>query len=477
MGDALRHVHFVAICGTGMGSLAGLLHARGIRVTGSDEGLYPPMSTALAGWGIPIVEGFRAENVTDHAPDLVVVGNAVRADNPEARAALDEGFRVLSFPDALHELAIAGRHSVVVAGTHGKTTTTALLGSLLVATGRDPSLLVGGYCQDFGGSFREGDGEHFIVEGDEYDTVFFDKTPKFLHYGARTAVITSVEFDHADIYRDLEHVKEAFCALVAGMPSDGTLVAAVDHDTVRDVIRDAPCRVVGYGLGDAGSPRWRGSEIDVTEEGTAFRVADADGGAWDVRVPLFGNFNAENALAALATAEVLGVVPADAVAALARFGGVKRRQEVRGEESGVLVIDDFAHHPTAVRGTVEAVRARHPGRRLVAVFEPRTNTSRRAVFQARYAECFDAADRVVVAALPEGEIYSATGAVTERFSVDRLVDDLRERGVEADSPGGVEEIVADLGRTSVSGDVVLVMSNGAFGNIWERLLEALRSRP
>lgn len=460
-----------------MASLAGLLHARGLRVTGSDEGLYPPMSTALERWGIPVFESFRAENVTDDPPDLVVIGNAVRPENVEARAALDEGFRALSFPDALYELAIAGRHSVVVAGTHGKTTTTALLGSVLAATGHDPSLLVGGYCPDFGGSFREGDGEHFVVEGDEYDTVFFDKTPKFLHYGARTAVVTSVEFDHADIYRDLEHVKDAFRALVAGMPPEGVLVAAVDHETVRDVIRDAPCRVVGYGLGDAGAPRWRASDVETTREGgAAFRVQDAEGAALEVRVPLFGRFNAENALAALATAEVLGVPATEAASALARFGGVKRRQEVRGEEAGVLVMDDFAHHPTAVRGTVEAVRARHAGRRVVAVFEPRTNTSRRAVFQERYAECFDAADRVVVAAPPEGAIYSATGEVTERFSVERLVADLRARGIDAVSPGSVDEIVAHLADTCAPGDVVIAMSNGAFGNIWEKLLGALRRK-
>ncbi len=256
MADALQHVHFVAICGTGMGSLAGLLHARGLRVTGSDEGLYPPMSTALAEWGIPVVEGFCAQNITDNRPELVVIGNAVRSDNVEARCAIDEGFRVLSFPDALFDLAIAGRHSVVVAGTHGKTTTTALVGQILQETGRDPSLLVGGYSFDFGGSFREGNGEHFVVEGDEYDTVFFDKTPKFLHYGARTAIITSVEFDHADIYHDIEHVKDAFRALVAGMPADGVLVAAVGSQAVREVLRDAPCRVIGYGLDATHSPDW-----------------------------------------------------------------------------------------------------------------------------------------------------------------------------------------------------------------------------
>jgi UDP-N-acetylmuramate: L-alanyl-gamma-D-glutamyl-meso-diaminopimelate ligase len=471
--DALRHVHFVAICGTGMGALAGLLHARGLRVTGSDEGLYPPMSTALADWGIAVIEGFRPENITDAQPDLVVIGNVVGADNPEARCAIDEGFRVLSFPDALAQLAIAGHHSVVVAGTHGKTTTTALVGQMLLATGRDPSLLVGGYSHDFEGSFREGDGEHFVVEGDEYDTVFFDKTPKFLHYGAHTAIITSVEFDHADIYRDLEHVKQAFRALVAGMPQDGTLVAAVGSEAVRDVLRDAPCRVVGIGLDEAGSPDWIARGVEVSEAGTVFSATHVDGRQIPVRVPLFGRFNAENALAALATVEALGVPMADAAAALLSFRGIKRRQEVRGEVGGVLVIDDFAHHPTSVRGTVEAVRERYAGRRIVAVFEPRTNTSRRSVFQQRYAEAFDAAHRVVVADPPQGALYSATGEVREVFSAETLVGDLRARGIPAEQPGDVAAIVEHLVATCDPGDVVLVMSNGAFDNIWERLLQAL----
>jgi len=240
-------VHFVAIAGTGMGSLAGLLHARGIHVTGSDENLYPPMSTALERWGIPVYEHFAAEHVLAGTPDLIVIGNAVGPSNPEARAAIDEGLPYLSFPDALHQLAIAGRHSVVVTGTHGKTTTTNLIASILLRTGRDPSLLVGGMSLDFDGSFREGQGEHFVVEGDEYDTAFFDKTPKFLHYGARTLVVTSVEFDHADIYRDLDHVKAAFRTLVERMPREGTIIATVDHATVRDVVADAPVAWSGSG--------------------------------------------------------------------------------------------------------------------------------------------------------------------------------------------------------------------------------------
>ncbi len=474
MSEALRHVHFVAIGGTGMGSLAGLLHARGLRVTGSDSALYPPMSTALANWGIRVTEGFRPEHVLAEEPDLVVIGNAVRPDNPEARAAIDEGLRYLSFPDALYELAIAGKHSVVIAGTHGKTTTTSLVAALLFAAGRDPSLLVGGYSLDFDGSFREGAGEHFVVEGDEYDTAFFDKTPKFLHYGARTLILTSVEFDHADIYRDLDHVKEAFRSCVARLPADGTIVAAVDHEAVRDVLREAPCRVVGYGAGGGGPARWRIGGIRADAAGTVFDVLREGAPVVRARVPLFGEANLENALGALAAVAELGVPVEEAAAALAGFRGVKRRQEIRGEVRGIAVIDDFAHHPTAVRASLAALRARFPRRRLIAVFEPRTNTSRRAVFQRDYAEAFDEADVVVIARVPEGAIYSATGEVSERLSSERLVEELQARGIDARSPGGVPEIVEHLRISSRPGDVVLVMSNGEFGNIWQRLLEALR---
>jgi UDP-N-acetylmuramate: L-alanyl-gamma-D-glutamyl-meso-diaminopimelate ligase len=474
MKPALRHVHFVAIAGTGMGSLAGLLKARGIHVTGSDENLYPPMSTALEGWGIEPYDSFAAEHVLAGPPDLVVIGNVVGPDNVEARTAIDEGLPYLSFPDALYEHAIAGKHSVVVSGTHGKTTTTSLVASVLLATGREPSLLVGGYAHDFDGSFREAGGEHFVVEGDEYDTAFFDKTPKFLHYGARTLLVTSVEFDHADIYRDLEHVKQAFRSVVAGLPEDGTLIAAVNHAGVRDVIADSPCRVVGYGLSDVGDPAWRAVDIAPGPTGTTFRVLKSGAATATVTIPMHGDFNVENALAALASTVSLGVPVDDAAAALAGFRGIKRRQELRGVERGVSVIDDFAHHPTAVRAAVGGLRARFPEQRLVAVFEPRTNTSRRAIFQRDYAQSFDAVDHLVVSIVPDAPIYSATGEVTELFSSEDLAADVREREVEAVALDGVPAIVDHLVEYCEPGDVVLVMSNGGFDDIWSKLLDALR---
>jgi UDP-N-acetylmuramate: L-alanyl-gamma-D-glutamyl-meso-diaminopimelate ligase len=468
-----QHVHFVAIGGTGMGSLAGLLAARGIRITGSDKALYPPMSTMLEQWGIAVHSGFRPEHVLDPRPDLVVIGNAVGRDNPEARAAIDEGLTYLSFPDALYRLAIAGKHPVVVSGTHGKTTATSLIAALLHGTEQDPSLLVGGYSHDFEGSFREGQGEHFVVEGDEYDTAFFDKTPKFLHYGARTLLITSVEFDHADIYRDLDHIKEAFRKLIENMPPDGTIVAAVAHPGVRDVVSEAPCRVLGYGVEGEGLD-WSCAALEAGANGTHFDILVDGKSATRAFVPLFGRFNVENALGALAATTALGVPLDAATAALATFKGVKRRQEWRGEQRGVAVIDDFAHHPTAVRGSIGALRERFAGRRLIAVFEPRTNTSRRAVFQQDYARSFDGADRVIVRSVPESPIYSATGPIEAFFSAQKLVADLGERGLPATSCDSVEEIIELLTAECRSGDVVLCMSNGSFDDIWQRLLDALR---
>ncbi|MEM7413620.1 MAG: UDP-N-acetylmuramate:L-alanyl-gamma-D-glutamyl-meso-diaminopimelate ligase [Myxococcota bacterium] len=473
--EAPRSVHFVAIGGTGMGSLAGLLHARGLRVTGSDDQLYPPMSTLLEGWGIRVHEGFRAENVAAEDPDLVVIGNAVRPDNPEAKAVLDEGLPYRSFSDALYELAIAGKHSVVVTGTHGKTTTTSLVGSVLMRTGCDPSLLVGGHALDFGGSFREGDGEHFVVEGDEYDTAFFDKTPKFLHYHPQTLVITSVEFDHADIYRDLDHVKDAFRTLLRQMPEDGTVIAAVGHEGVADVVRDARCRVVGYGVGANRSLDYAATDLEATEEGTRFQLRRPGQPGTASLVPLYGDHNLENAVAAVAVATELGVPFEGAMAALMGFRGVRRRLEVRGEAAGVTVLDDFAHHPTAVAATLTAVRARYPGRRIVAIFEPRTNTSRRKVFQQQYAEAFDAADRIVIREVPDTPIYSATGEVTEKFSAAQLAADLEDRELVAEAISDVDAIVDHVVAEAAPGDVAVVMSNGAFDGIWEKLLAALEA--
>ncbi|MBW2240433.1 MAG: UDP-N-acetylmuramate dehydrogenase [Deltaproteobacteria bacterium] len=461
-----------------MGSLAGLLKGRGWEVTGSDEGVYPPMSTALEGWGIPVQIGFSADHVRGRRPDLVVIGNAVRPDNVEARAAMDDGLPVLSFPDALYEHAIRGRHSVVVTGTHGKTTTTSLIATLLHELGRDPSMLVGGITVNFDGSFREGDGPDFVVEGDEYDTVFFDKTPKFLHYHPKTLIITSIEFDHADIYRDLAHIQEQFRILVSRMPADGTIIAAGEAKTIDEVLTDAPCPVVRYGVeeGDGSVADLVALNLETDEQGCLFDLRDARRGGDIIarpRLGLVGGHNVANALAGLLAVEATGASLVEAAGVLERYRGVKRRQEIRGEAGGVLVIDDFAHHPTAVRATVEALAARYAGRRIVAVFEPRSNTSRRALFQDEYARAFAGAGHVVVAKVDDAPIYSATGDVKERLSAERLADDLLARGVSALACEDVDAIVEHLAGELVPGDVVVTLSNGSFDGIWDKLLARL----
>ena len=467
------HVHFVAIAGAGMGSLAGLLKQRGHEVTGSDENVYPPMSTALERWGIPVALGFGAENVLARRPDLAVIGNAVRRENPEARAVIENGIPYRSFPDALYEHAIRGKHSVVIAGTHGKTTTTSLVATLLQEAGRDPSLLVGGLAENFGGSFRDGAGPEFVVEGDEYDTAFFDKTPKFLHYGAQTLVVTSIEFDHADIYRDLAHVEGEFTKLVAGLPRTGALIAASGSRALDELASRARCRVLRYGIDDGSDVEAR--SLEPGPEGTRFELCMRGGGMADARLPAWGAYNVANALAAVTVCVFRGVPIQQAAAGLARFRGVKRRQELRFTSGGVSVVDDFGHHPTAVRESLAALRQRFPGRPLVAVFEPRSNTSRRSVFQREYAEAFGDAARVVVQIVPDAPIYSAFGGNPERLSAERLARDVSARGVPAVALPDVDAIVDHLAKSCAPGDVVVTLSNGGFGGIWEKLLERLDS--
>jgi UDP-N-acetylmuramate: L-alanyl-gamma-D-glutamyl-meso-diaminopimelate ligase len=466
----IQRVHLIGICGSGMGSLAGLLADAGYEVRGSDESVYPPMSTMLQEKGIRIQKGFRAEHL-DERPDLVIVGNIATRNNPEAVAAADRGILYLSMPQAIARFFLATRHPIVVAGTHGKTSTAGLMAWILASAGRDPAFLVGGVLRNFGQSYGLGKGEDFVIEGDEYETAFFDKGPKFLHYRPRTAILTSVEFDHAEMYADLDAVKEAFRRFVGLIPPEGLLASFADEPNVRDVVGAARCRAAPYGRGrDA---LWRGvlrsagpdgMEIDVSREGRPYAI---------FRSPQTGDQNLSNTLSVIAVADERGLSPADIGRGLATFEGVKRRQEIRGIVDGMTVIDDFAHHPTAVRLTIEGTRARYPGRRLWAIFEPRTNTSRRSVFQDDYARSFGAADRILIAAVDHPE----RAPVGRRFSVERLVEDLRARGREALHVPEVQDIVAHLAAEARSGDIFLVMSNGAFGGIHDRLLQAFAARP
>ena len=452
-----------------MGSLAGLLKEAGHEVRGSDRAFYPPMSERLEAWGIETMRGFDPGHL-DPDTDLVVVGNACRKDNPEARAAEEKGMRVMSFPQTLSELFIRNRRSIVIAGTHGKTTTSSLLAYLLDAAGMEPSFLVGGILQNFNKSFQFGGGEYFVVEGDEYDSAFFDKRPKFLHYRPEVAVLTSVEFDHADIYADMDQYRAAFSAFLSLIPENGLLMACDDDPEVRGLSSKAACNVVGYGLG-AGDG-WRAVDIVEGEGGASFLLSVHEERRQRIEVPLSGRHNVLNTLAALAAAEHAGLPVGEAAGLLSGFTGVARRMQVRGVEAGITVIDDFAHHPTEVRETVHAARRRFPRSNLVAVFEPRTNTSRRNLFQRRYAESFGGADRVVVVPpfdpekIPEGE----------RFDSNRLVAALKDRGQDAVLCENADEVVDLLAGRLQDGDVVLVMSNGAFDDIHQKLLKAFRGQ-
>jgi UDP-N-acetylmuramate: L-alanyl-gamma-D-glutamyl-meso-diaminopimelate ligase len=469
--EKVRHVHFVAVAGTGMGSLACTLAARGLHVTGSDIAAYPPMGEQLAACGIEVQIGWKPEHVTESRPDLVVIGNAVRRENPEARAAIDGGLPYLSFPDAVAHFCLRGRHSVVVAGTHGKTTCTSLVGWILTHAGLDPGLLVGGVARNFGGSFRLGQGPHFVIEGDEYDTAFFDKTPKFLHYSARSVLFTSCEFDHADIYASLDEIQAAFRKLALSVPSDGRIVAATDAETVRAVLDGVSASVEGYGFREPAL--WRATDISFDARGTQFTAWRGNQRLVHVAVPMHGRHNVENCLGALAVCVGLGVAPEAVAAALAAFQGVKRRQEVRGTAGGMTVIDDFAHHPTAVRETIAAVRAAYPGARLFAIFEPRTNTSRRRFFERDYVDALSGADEVVLAG-----VYRADDlAKAERLRPEQVIASLRERGRDAFYLPEVDAIIEHVVARRSGRDVALVMSNGGFGGIWERLLARLGAAP
>ncbi len=441
-----------------MSALAGLLREAGHEVTGSDENVYPPASSLLEQLGILVHTGFDPARLD--GVDVVVCGNAVRRTNPEAAAAAERGLRTLSMPGALEELFLAGRTPLVVAGTHGKTTSSAMLAWVLARTGHDPGFLIGGVPRGVGRSFALGTGAWFVVEGDEYDSAYFDKEPKFLHYRPAMLLVNALEFDHADIYRDLEHVKGAFRKLLAILPAGAPLLACGDFPHLMDVLGDRRDGVVRFGVGEQND--WR--VTDLFDDG-ALRFTVREGtrivGAVTLQVP--GAMNARNALGVLLLATRAAVPWDAAVAALAEFRGVRRRQEVVSDAGGVTVVDDFAHHPTAIAGTIEALRLRYPGRRLRAVFEPRSNTSRRRVFEREFVSALAAADEAVLAA-----VFSKPGdpiPPEERLAPETVVAGLTTRGVPALVLPGAQDIRDYLVATARPGDVLAVMSNGAFGGL------------
>jgi UDP-N-acetylmuramate: L-alanyl-gamma-D-glutamyl-meso-diaminopimelate ligase len=451
-----------------------MLQARGHNVTGSDENVYPPMSTMLEGLGIPVMQGYSPEHL-EPAPDCVVIGNALSRGNPEVEETLNRRLVYRSQAEVVKEEFIRGRRSLVVAGTHGKTTTASIATWVMERGGLNPSFLVGGVVQNFGASFRVTDSDHFIIEGDEYDTAYFDKGPKFMHYLPETAIVGNIEFDHADIYKDLDAVKLAFRRLMNLIPSNGRLVAGWDSPAVRETVAEMgdrlPTRLETFGTST--DARWQARDVDYSSGAlTRFRVL-REGAEWgEFETPLIGDFNVLNCLSVIIAADAWGLSRETIKDALATFQSVKRRMQVRGEERGVTVIDDFAHHPTAVRETLRALGEKYAGRRLVAVFEPRSATSRLAVFQNDYAAAFDPADYVVLSTVFARERGSVYGQLLD---TDELTHEIAAR---RDRPAlcldGADSIIAHLVPILSEGDVVAIMSNGGFGGIHEKLLEALK---
>jgi UDP-N-acetylmuramate: L-alanyl-gamma-D-glutamyl-meso-diaminopimelate ligase len=468
---AVHRIHLVGIAGTGMGAFAGMLKAAGFEVTGSDENVYPPMSDMLREWGIDVFTPYAAENLDRARPDLVIIGNVIRRVNPEATAVRDRGVPQMSFPAAFGSLVLADKHSVVVVGTHGKTTTSALAAHVLADAGRDPTFLVGGVTVNYDGNFRLGRGPHVVVEGDEYDTAYFDKGPKFLHYRARSAILTSIEFDHADIYTDMAHYESAFEKFCAAMPHDGVLAVSASYPRAVEMARRlSKARVVTYAVN--GKADYRADDEEFFSDGAHFRVHTPDGRSPELLLPMSGYHNIENAAGVFAVARSLGLSHDEIGRGFASFRGVKRRQEVRAELGGVMVVDDFAHHPTAVRETIEGIRQRYPERRLWAVFEPRSNTSRRNIHQDEYADALAGAD---LATVREPEPHDKVPA-SEQLDVSRVVATLGGRGVIADSSPDVDVLVDRVATDALSNDLILVMSNGSFGNFIPKLLERLQKR-
>jgi len=449
-----------------MASLAGMLRERGHRVTGSDAAAYPPMSTFLASLGIPVAQPFAEANLHPR-PDLVVVGNAISRGNVELEHVLDTRIPFCSLPQILHDEFLVGKEVLVVAGTHGKTTTTSMLAWIFETAGLSPSFLIGGIAENFGSSFGLGSGKHFILEGDEYDTAFFDKGPKFLHYFPDAIILTSVEFDHADIYKDLDAVETAFKRLVNLVPRRGCIVAFDTGASIERCLAKAFCPVERYGSSDRAV--WRITNLNLAPDRTTWTVLH-QGTPWaDLEFALGGEYNVWNATAAAALATSRGV-PKDAIAeALATFRSVKRRLEVKAEVNSVIIIDDFAHHPTAIEQTIHALRARYPNRRLWVVLEPRSNTMRRNVLQDALAQSLSLADQIVVAAIFKSEAIPEN----ERLDLHRVIQQIQDRGKSARILADADTIVNTITPELRGGDVVAILSNGGFGGIYEKLPKLL----
>jgi UDP-N-acetylmuramate: L-alanyl-gamma-D-glutamyl-meso-diaminopimelate ligase len=469
-----KHIHLIGICGTAMASLAGMLKQRGFQVTGSDAAAYPPMSDFLRELEIPLAQPFAAQNL-EPRPELVVVGNAMSRGNVELEEVLDQRIPFCSLPQLLHDEFLRGKEVLVVAGTHGKTTTTSMLAWIFSSAGLQPSFLIGGIAENFGSSFHLGTGKHFILEGDEYDTAFFDKGPKFLHYFPDAVILTSVEFDHADIYKDLDAVETAFKRLVNLIPRRGKIIAsdgvageASENPSLERCLAKAFCPLERYGTRPGAN--WRIANLRLEPTRTCWTVLH-DGKLWaDFEFALAGEYNVWNATSAAALAASYGVSKEAIAEALKTFKSVKRRLEVKAQVNGITIIDDFAHHPTAIAGTLKALRARYPEARLWAILEPRSNTLRRRVLQSDLARSLAQADEVVVA----GVFRSEAVPENERLELPALAAEIERSGRRARLLADADAIVQTVAPEMRSGDVVAILSNGGFGGIYEKLPARLR---
>jgi len=462
----VHHIYLIGICGTAMAALAGMLKDKGFAVSGSDADVYPPMSDFLDRIGIAVHASYRAENLTP-PPDLVIVGNVISKPNAEAQELARQRLPYLSLPQTLSRFFIEGKKSLVIAGTHGKTTTSSMLAAALHDAGGDPGFMIGGIVSQFNANYRIGDGPCYVTEGDEYDTAYFDKEAKFLHYRPDIAVITSLEFDHADIFDDLDQIKRMFRKFVRLLPEDGLIIANLEDENVADVVTEARCRVESYGLTEAS--QWRLASQDYEPGKSRFDLHYHGSCFTTLRIRQPGLYNGMNGAAVAAVMHHLGYNADTITRALYRFDGVRRRQEIRGVVNDITVIDDFAHHPTAVRETLSGLKKSYPDNRLIAVFEPRTNTSRRAIFQNEYAHAFQAADISLIREVAGDKPVDAD----DRFSSEQLAADLAKQGQDARAFGDTGLIIDHIQAIASPGDIVAVLSNGGFDNIHERLLDVL----
>jgi UDP-N-acetylmuramate: L-alanyl-gamma-D-glutamyl-meso-diaminopimelate ligase len=466
------HYHLIGICGTAMASLAGMLQARGHKVTGSDQNVYPPMSTQLESLGIEIINGYKAENA-DTGADLTIVGNTISRGNPELEEILNRKLSYRSQAETVKEEFIRGRRSLVVAGTHGKTTTTSIAAWIAEVGGLDPSFLVGGIVQNFGASFRVRESDYFIIEGDEYDTAYFDKKPKFMHYLPEIAIVNNIEFDHADIYDDIDDIKFEFSRLMNLVPGNGHLIIGIDSPVAREVLEEMKGKIFTNveTFGTCEDAKWQARYIDFSGDQMRFTVFK-DGRLWsEFETSLIGEFNVRNCLAVIIAANAWGIPKEKINEAFRTFKSVKRRVEVRGVERGITVIDDFAHHPTAVEETLKALKQKYTGQRLIAVFEPRSWSSRLAVFQKPYTKAFNYADYVIIAGVYNTSKASELGKVLD---AQELVRDIGLQGKPSYSFPDADSIVEHLSSELRKGDVVAFMSNGGFGGIHDKMLNVLR---